>query len=126
MSDLQDILGDLEDVFSAINGPNGVNGATGAITGPNREVVAYGLADASTIIGEIRAGIPPTLDPPDIGTVIPGYDPRLTFEFARDCLKLSAEAKLESGVPSPSQQRLGDLLATIESLLPGFRLIAGV
>jgi hypothetical protein len=123
---LEDLMKDLEDVFAEIQGTQGVNGASGALTGSNNAYVKARLDQVEDVlIPNLRDGVDPSLIPADIGHVLQGYSPTLTFHYARDCAALASEAYVEAQQTDPDQQRIGDLVATIESLLPGFRTAAG-
>ncbi len=111
----------------AIAGPNGVNGAAGHLSGFALGYVTAKYQDLIVEIAELRdPATPPNLDPPDAGSPIPGYDPTLTNQYADDFVKLATEAVEDSESPNPSDQYIGDRLATISSLTPGFRTVAGL
>jgi len=69
----------------------------------------------------------PSLDPVDAGSIDPTVSPITLSEYADVCLDLAADAEDEAEFASPPDHDvIGSKLKTIDSLLPGYRLAAGL
>jgi hypothetical protein len=125
--ELKQRLKKIRDKASDAAGTSGVNGAVGALIEPYLSFVADCLDQIETTIAAIRnPSTPQNLTPTDVGSVLAGFAPGTTSEYADDVDLLAEEAYQESLATNPVDRFIGDRLATISYLIPGYKTIAGI
>jgi len=115
---LKELQRELEDAEEASGG--------GSMPG-NAELGLY-LDNAEAIIDQFFDPYQdPSLDPVDAGSIDPTYSPVTLSEFAATCVALAEDAVEEGELGGAADHdEIGSQLKTIESLLPGYRLSAGL
>lgn len=124
---LDDLLHDLNDLSVDIFSPAGVGNRQGVLPEPNRSYVAACLNTIAERIAILRNPfIDPTLQPPDVGDVLGNYHPTYTNQYAASYVTLATEAYANVLSAQRCDKYIGDRIATMTALMPGFRKVAGI
>lgn len=125
---LDDLIAILEDIADDLAGAEAEIGTlTGPLQDPTKTTVANLLDSAEAWIDQILdANEYPSLTPADAGSVDTSYDPTTLSEYATDSNDLAVDALDEALSLIVDYEVIGSHLKTIQSLLPGYRLEAGI
>ena len=128
MDILDDIIDIIEDILDDLAGAEAEIGTlTGPLQDPTKTTVADLLDSAEAWIDQILdANEYPSLTPADAGSVDTSYDPTTLSEYATDSNDLAVDALDEALSLIVDYEVIGSHLKTIKSLLPGYRLEAGI
>lgn len=126
-STLEELLQELEDAAKEAEGANGVDGSSGPLPEPRKAYVKERLDTMEDLIEQLRdSSKSPSLSPVNVGAPIGSYQPTDAAAHARDCSGLAHEALVEAQKQSPSHQYIGDRIATITDLIPGYATAVGI
>ena len=125
---LDDIIDILEDIIDDLETAEAEIGTrTGPLQEPTKTAVANLLDNAEALIDQILdSNEYPSLTPADAGSVDSSFAPTTLPEYATDSNDLALDALQEALSIIVDDETIGTDLKTIKSLLPGYRLEAGI
>lgn len=125
---LDDIIAILEDIIDDLAGAEAeIGSAIGPLQEPSKTIVANLLDNAEALIDQILdSNEYPSLTPADAGSIDSSFAPTILPDYASDSNDLAVDALQEALSRIVDDAVIGTDLKTIKSLLPGYRLEAGI